>query len=106
MKQRAWDAAVAAVRKMREEANYAEMEAAAVQAVQPMICEYKHQQTCQRIIRRVYIFGATPEEAGSGKGSGEEGAGGAADRRRAAKQFEKAEAVALMPYKAAVATRK
>jgi hypothetical protein len=39
LKQRAWHAAVAAVRKVREEASYNEMETAAVQAVQPMIRE-------------------------------------------------------------------
>jgi hypothetical protein len=48
LKQRAWDAAVAAVRKVREEASYREMETAAVEAVQPMIREYDHQQACQR----------------------------------------------------------
>src|ERR1017187_7893895 len=56
LKQRAWDAAVAAGRKVREEASYPEMETAAVQAVQPMIREYEHEQACQRIVGRVYIF--------------------------------------------------
>ncbi len=104
LKQRAWEAAVVAVRKMREEANYAEMEAAAVQAVQPILCEYEHQQTCQRIIRRVYIFGATPEEAEAAKEAVRKDLA-ALPIGATAKQFEKAEAVALMPYKAAVATR-
>jgi hypothetical protein len=61
-KQRAWDAAVGAIRKVREEASYAEMETAAVEAIQPINREYEHQQTCQRIVRRVYIFEATSEE--------------------------------------------
>ena len=55
LKQRAWDAAVAAVRQVREEASYHEMETAAMQAVQPMIREYEHHQACQRIVGRVYI---------------------------------------------------
>ena len=67
MKQRAWNAAVAAVRNLREEASYQESETAAVQAVQPMIREYEHQQACQRIVGRVYIFGATREEAEAAK---------------------------------------
>ncbi len=50
LKQRAWDAAVAALRKVREEASYGEMETAAAQAVQPMIREYEHHQACQRIL--------------------------------------------------------
>jgi hypothetical protein len=53
LKQRAWDAAVAAVRQVREEASYKEMETAAVQAVQPIIREYEYQETCQRIVGRI-----------------------------------------------------
>jgi hypothetical protein len=105
LKQRAWDAAVAAVGKVREEASYHEMETAAVQAVQPMIREYEHEQACQRIVRRVYIYDTTREE--------EEGAKEAVRNALAAlpigaeaKQLEKAEETALAPYKAAVATRK
>jgi hypothetical protein len=105
LKQRAWDAAVAAVHKVREEASYHEMETAAVQAVQPMIREYEHQQACQRIVGRVYIFDATREE--------EEAAKEAVRNALAAlpigaepKQLEKAEETALAPYTAAVAKRK
>jgi hypothetical protein len=105
LKQRAWDAAVAAVRKVREEASYNEMETATEQAVQPMIREYEHQQTCQRIVGRVYIFDATSEE--------QEAAKEAVSKALAAlpidagpKQLEKAEETALAPYKAAVAARK
>jgi hypothetical protein len=105
LKQRAWEAAVAAVRNLREEASYREMETAAVQAVQPMIREYEHQQACQRIVGRVYIFGATTEEAEAAKEAVREALAelpiGAAP-----KQLETAAETALAPYKAAVATRK
>jgi excisionase family DNA binding protein len=105
LKQRAWDAAVAAVRKVREEASYHEMETAAVQAVQPIIREYEHQQACQRIVGRVYIYDATREE--------EEAAKEAVGKALAAlpigttpEQLEKAGETAFAPYKAAVAMRK
>ena len=105
LKQRAWDAAVAAVRKVREEASYNEMETAAVQAVQPMTRECEHQQACQRIVGRVYIFDVTREEQESAKEAVRK-ALAALPIDAAPKQLEKAEETALAPYKAAVATRK
>src|ERR1019366_6096053 len=105
LKQRAWDAAVAAVRQVREEASYHEMETAAVQAVQPMIREYEHQEACQRIVGRIYISDATREEAEAAKEAVRK-ALAALPIGVAAKQLEKAEETALAPYKAAVATRK
>jgi hypothetical protein len=76
-----------------------------VQAVQPMIREYEHRQACQRRVGRVYIFDATREE--------QEAAKEAVRKALAAlpigaepRQMEKAEEVAVAPYKAAVATRK
>ena len=62
LKQRAWDAAVEAGRRLREEASDREIETATVQAVQPAIREYEHQQNCLRIVRLVQILGATREE--------------------------------------------
>ena len=105
LKQRAWDAAVAAVRKVREEASYNEMETAAVQAVQPMTREYEHQQACQRIVRRVYIFDVTREEEEAAKEAVRK-ALAALPIGAAATQLEKAEETALAPNKAAVTTRK
>jgi hypothetical protein len=105
LKQRAWDAAVAAVRKVREEASYNEMETAAVQAVQPMIREYEHQQACQRIVRRVYICDGTREEKEAATEAVRK-ALAALPIGAAATQLEKAEETALAPYNAAVATRK
>jgi excisionase family DNA binding protein len=105
LKQRAWDAAVAAIGRLREEANYNEMETAAVQAVQPMTREYEHQQACQRIVRRVYIFDATREEDEAAKEAVRK-ALAALPIGAAATQLEKAEETALTPHKAAVATRK
>ena len=105
LKQRAWDAAVAAVRKVRDEASYNEMETAAVQAVQPINREYEHQQACQRIVRRVYIFDVTREEEEAAKEAVRK-ALAALPIGAAATQLEKAEETALAPYKAAVAARK
>jgi hypothetical protein len=105
LKQRAWDAAVAAVRQVREEASYNEIETAAVQAVQPIIREYEHQQACQSIVGRVYIYDATREEEEAAKEAVRK-ALAALPIDAAAKQLEKAEETALAPYKAAVATRK
>ena len=105
LKQRAWDAAVAAVCKLREEASYNEMETAAMQAVQPMIREYEHQLACQRLVARVYIFGATREEEEAAKEALRE-ALAALPVGAATKQLEQAKETALTPYEAAVAMRK
>jgi excisionase family DNA binding protein len=105
LKQRAWEAAVAAVRQVREEASYHEVETAAVQAVQPMIREYEYQEACQRIVGRIYIYDATREEGEAAKEAVRK-ALAALPIDAAAKQLEKAEETALAPYKAAVATRK
>jgi hypothetical protein len=105
LKQRAWDAAVAAVRKVREEASYNEMETAAAQAVQPMIREYEHEQACQRKVGRIFIFDATREEEGAAK-EAVRNALAALPIGAALKQLEKAEETALAPYNAAVAKRK
>ena len=105
LKQRAWDAAVAALRKVREEASYGEMETAAAQAVQPMIREYEHQQACQRILGRVYIFDATREEEAAAKEALRK-ALAALPIGATQKQLETAEETVLVRYKAAVATRK
>jgi excisionase family DNA binding protein len=105
LKQRAWDAAVAAVGRLRREASYSEIEAAVVHAVQPMIREYEHEQACQVMVKRAYIYNATRAE--------EEAAGEAVHRALVAlpigvaqKQLEAAAEIALAPYKAAVANRK
>ena len=105
LKQHAWDAAVAAVRKVREEASCNEMETAVVQAVQPMIREYEHQYACQRIVRRVYIFDATREEEDAAKKAVRK-ALAALPIGAEPKQLEKAGEAAVAPYKAAVAKRK
>ena len=105
LKQRAWDAAVAAVRRVREEASYPEMQTAAVQAVQPMIREYEHQQACQRILENVYIFDATREEEEAAKEAVRK-ALAALPIGAEAKQLEKAGEAAVAPYKATVAKRK
>src|ERR1017187_5552247 len=105
LKQRAWDAAVAAVRQVREEASYNEIETAAVQAVQPIIREYEHQQACQSIVGRVYIYDATREEEEAAKEAVRK-ALAALPIGAAAEQLEKAGQTARAPYKAAVAMRK
>jgi hypothetical protein len=104
LKQRAWDAAVAAVRKVRVEASYNELETAAMHAVQPITREYEYQQACQRIVRGVYIVGATCEEG--------EAAKEAVRRSLAAmpigatvSELEKVGETALATFRSAVATR-
>jgi hypothetical protein len=62
LKQRAWEAAAAALGRVRAEAGYAEMESATIQAVQPVIREHEHAETCRRIVARIFLFGATMEE--------------------------------------------
>jgi hypothetical protein len=104
LKQRAWEAAVAAVGKVRAEARYGEMETAAVQAVQPMIREYQQQQACQHIVNGVHIFWATREE--------DEAATQAVRKALAAlpigvnpSELQQAADKAEAPYRAAVAQR-
>ena len=105
LKQRAWEAVVAAVGKVRVEAGYNEMETAAVQAVQPMIREYEHQKACEDIVQRVYISGATGAEEDAAKEAVRE-ALAALPIGAAARQLEKAEETALARCKAAVTARK
>jgi excisionase family DNA binding protein len=105
LKQCAWDAAVAAAGKLREEASYNEMETAAVQATQPMIREYEQQQACERIVGYVYILDATLQEQEVAKEAVRQ-ALAALPVGTSAKQLEMSEEAALAPYKAAVAARK
>jgi excisionase family DNA binding protein len=105
LKERAWEAAVEAVRRLREEASDREMETATVEAVQPMIREYEQLQACKRIVGRVYIFDATLEEQEAAKEAVRK-ALAALPIGAAKKELEKAEETALKPYNAAVATRK
>lgn len=105
LKQRASDAAVEALRRLREEASGSEIETAAIQAVQPMIHEYEHRQACQRIVQNVYLFSATTEEQEAAKEAVQRALASlpiGATRR----ELEKAEEDALAPYKAAIAQRK
>jgi excisionase family DNA binding protein len=105
LKQRAWEAAAAAVGKVREEPSYNEMETAAVQAVQPMIREYEHQKACERIVQRVYIFGATVAEEEAAKDA-VRAALAALPIGAAPRQLEKAEEAAVAQCKAAMAGRR
>jgi hypothetical protein len=105
LKQRAWEAAVEALGRLRAEATYREMETATVLAVQPIIREYEYQQACQRIIGRTSISDATPEE--------EEAARKAVRKALVAlstdtspKELEKVGETALAPFKAAVTRRR
>jgi hypothetical protein len=104
LKQRAWEAAASAVREARDEASYHELETVAVQAVQPMIREYEHQQACRRMVGRIYIYGATTEEMEAAKDAVRQ-ALAVLPVDTAPRQMEKAEETALAPYKAAVAAR-
>lgn len=105
LKQRAWNAAVEALRKVRAEATYRELETAAVQAVQPAIREYNHQMACQRIVGRVYIFDARREEEEAAKEAMRK-ALAALPKDASPKQLEMIEEAVLTRYKTAVSARK
>ena len=105
MKQRACDAAFEALRRLREEASYREMETAAVQAVQPVIREYEHQQDCMRMVERVYLLDATREEQEAAKEEVRK-ALAALPISATVRELEKARDAAVVPHKAAVDLRK
>jgi excisionase family DNA binding protein len=105
LKQRAWEAAVEALGRLREEASYREMETAAVQAVQPMISEHEHQQDCQRMLGCVYLFDATLEEQEAAK-EAVRNALAALPIGAETKELEKALEAAVAPYQTAVSERK
>jgi len=105
LKRRAWEAAVVAIRRVRGEASYSEMETAAVQAVQPMVREYEHQQACQQMVNRLSLFDLDLAEWDSAKEAVRKSLADlplGAD----AKTMERAKEHALAPFKAAAATRK
>jgi hypothetical protein len=104
LKQRAWEAAVAAVGKLRTEASSGEMKAAASQAVQPVIREYQHQQACQRTAAWIYVSGASWSEQEEAKEAVRE-ALAALPIGATQKQMEKAKQTALAPFQATVAER-
>ena len=105
LKKRAWDAAVTAVRNVREEASYNEMVTAAVESVLPMNREQEHQEACERILRRVSIYDATRQEQEAAQ---EEVRKALAELPIGAppRELEKAEESALAPFKTAVARRR
>jgi hypothetical protein len=105
LKQRAVEAAVEALGRLREGASYCEMETAAVVAVQPTIREHAHEQDCQRMVARVCLFDATPAEQEAAKEAARK-ALAALPIGAAAKEIEIAHEAAVAPYKAAVALRK
>jgi hypothetical protein len=105
VKQRAWDAAVSAVGKVRADASYQEMETASVQAVQPMVREYEHQQACQRMVSRLYLVDLDFAERDPAKEAVRK-ALAALPVGADAKTMERTQEAALAPYKAAVAARK
>jgi len=105
LKQRAWEAAVSAVRRARAEASYQEMETAAVQAVQPMVREYEHRQACQRMVSGLYLFDLDYAERDPAKEAVRK-ALAALPVGADAKTMERTQEAALAPYKAAVAARK
>ena len=109
LKQRAWDAAVNAIRKAREDASYNEMAAATVLAVEPMVREFEHHQACGRVLAWIAL-----DSSMLGASSDEQEAAKEAVRKALAglpvgashKQLEQAKEAALGPFAAAVARRK
>lgn len=104
LKQRAWEAAVAAVAGIRAEASDDEMETAAIQAVQPMVREYDHLQACQRVLSWIYVSGATLQEQEDAKGA-VQNALAALPIGATQKQLDAAKQAALVPFEEAVANR-
>jgi excisionase family DNA binding protein len=105
LKQRAWEAAVAALGKIRAEAGYPEMETAAVQAVQPMIREHTHVTACQNALSRIYFADGGWEEQEEAKEAVRKTLAalpiGATER-----EIERAKQSALAPFEARAAQRK
>ncbi|MEO5925712.1 MAG: hypothetical protein ABIR70_17980, partial [Bryobacteraceae bacterium] len=105
LRQRAWEAAVAAVGRISSLANRAEMVNAGTHALQPMIAEFEHIQDCQRAVACLYISGADWEEQTEAKESA---------RRALAslpvgatqKQLEKVRDAAIAPLVARIEQRK
>ncbi len=104
MKQHAFEAAFEALRRLREEASYREMETATVEAVQSVIREYEHQQDCQRMVRQVQIPGATRKEEEAAK-EGVRKALSSLPIGAARRELEKIRDATVAPYKAAVSER-
>lgn len=105
LRQRAWEAAVDAAGRVRAEASYAEIEAAAIHATQPMIREHEHADRCRRIVAGIFMLHATTEE--------QDRAQDAARKAMAAlpvgtshAQLERAKETAVAPIVAEVARRK
>jgi hypothetical protein len=104
LKQRAWEAAVAAIGGIRVEAGYSEMEAAAIQAVQPMIQQYEHVAACGRVLSSIYLSGAGSAEREQATDTVRKALAelpiGAAQR-----QIQDAKQAALAPFETAIAGR-
>jgi excisionase family DNA binding protein len=105
LKQRAWEAAVAATGRLPEQASYSEMETAATQAVQPMIREYNHQDACQKILAWMHVSDASWDEQQEAKEAVQE-ALDALPIGATQKQLEQAKETALAPLVARIARRK
>jgi hypothetical protein len=105
LRQLAWDTAAEALRNLRDEASYREMEIVAIQAVQPIIIVYNHHESCRRVVKRVCLWDATEEEQEAAKEAVRK-ALTSLPVGAAAKDLEKAKDAALAPYEAAVSERK
>jgi excisionase family DNA binding protein len=105
LKQRALEAAAAAIGKLPADVTSSEMEQVAWLAVQPMAREYAHWQDCQNLARGIMLPGGTFED--------NQQAGQAVSEALARlpvgtsqKELEKAKEAALEPFRAAIQERK
>jgi hypothetical protein len=105
IKQRVWEAAADAAERVRAEASYAEIEAAAVHATQPMIREHEHADRCRRIVAGVFLLYATTEEQDRAKEAARKALAGLPVGTSQA-QLERAKETAVAPVEAEVARRK
>jgi hypothetical protein len=105
LKKRAWEAAVAAVTGIRAEADYGEMETAAIQAIQPMIREHDHLKACRTALLGIYVPGATWQEQEEAK-EAVQNALAQLPIGATQKQLDSAKKATLAAFEAAVENRK
>jgi excisionase family DNA binding protein len=104
MKQRASEAATTATSRLHPEASQQELDAAASEAVRPLIAEFNHLEACKRTLAMVYVFDLTPDEQDDAKDAVATALAALAVGATA-KQLERAKEAALAPFEAKAARR-
>ncbi|MGA2186752.1 MAG: helix-turn-helix domain-containing protein [Bryobacteraceae bacterium] len=105
LKNRALEAAAAAINKLQAEATGSEMRAAATLAVEPVAREYAHWQTCHQLAAWVTLGGGTTEEVQEARHAVAESLA-QLPVGTPQKQLEKTREATLEPFHAAIQRRK